>query len=81
MYQMTVSLEKVAMWNKKNEIDVWDLEWTEIYILALPILNNSFENSVLIFSFVCYFSKTNHPSCLQPRPHHVNFFQTILSAI
>lgn len=38
MYQMTVSLEKVAMWNKKNEIDVWDLQWTEIYILALPIL-------------------------------------------
>lgn len=38
LYQMTVSLEKVAMWNKKNEIDVWDLQWTEIYILALPIL-------------------------------------------
>ena len=28
----------VAIWNKKNEIDVWDLQWTEIYILALPIL-------------------------------------------
>lgn len=38
LYQMTVSFEKVAMWNKKNEIDVWDLQWTEIYILALPIL-------------------------------------------
>lgn len=38
LYQMTVSFEKVAIWNKKNEIDVWDLQWTEIYILALPIL-------------------------------------------
>lgn len=36
LYQMTVSFEKVAIWNKKNEIDVWDLQWTEIYILALP---------------------------------------------
>lgn len=38
LYQMTVSFEKVAIWNKKNEIGVWDLQWTEIYILALPIL-------------------------------------------
>lgn len=38
LYQMTVSFEKVAIWNKKNEIDIWDLQWTEIYILALPIL-------------------------------------------
>lgn len=38
LYQMTVSFEKVAIWNKKNEIDVWDLQWTEIYILALLIL-------------------------------------------
>lgn len=38
LYQMTVSFEKVAIWNKKNEIDVWDLQWTEIYISALPIL-------------------------------------------
>lgn len=38
LYQTTVSFEKVAIWNKKNEIDVWDLQWTEIYILALPIL-------------------------------------------
>lgn len=38
LYQMTVSFEKVAIWNKKNEINVWDLQWTEIYILALPIL-------------------------------------------
>lgn len=38
LYQMTVSFGKVAIWNKKNEIDVWDLQWTEIYILALPIL-------------------------------------------
>lgn len=38
LYQITVSFEKVAIWNKKNEIDVWDLQWTEIYILALPIL-------------------------------------------
>ena len=38
LYQMTVSFEKVAIWNKKNVICVWDLQWTEIYILDLPIL-------------------------------------------